>query len=85
VGKAVNEKIEIRLVLKGGTALNPYLSSIKMIQALGEFLLMGLFLIGVPLGLFVGALLVSVVFILLLSIPILLCHWTYELFKAGLT
>lgn len=65
--------------------MNPYLSSIKMIQALGEFLLMGLFLIGVPLGLFVGALLVSVVFILLLSIPILLCHWTYELFKAGLT
>ena len=55
-----------------------------MIQALGEFLLMGLFLIGVPLGLFACALLVSVVFILLLSIPIVLCHWTYELFKAGL-
>jgi hypothetical protein len=56
-----------------------------MIQAFGEFLLMGLLVLGVPLGLFLGALLLLAVFILLMSIPIVLCHWTYELFKAGLT
>ena len=55
-----------------------------MIQALGEFLLMVFLVLGVPLGLFLGVLILSAAFILLISIPIVLCHWAYELFKAGL-
>ena len=55
-----------------------------ILQAFGEFFLMVFLILGVPLGLFLGALLLLAVFILLMSIPIVLCHWTYELFKAGL-
>jgi hypothetical protein len=62
VGKAVNEKIEVLLVPEVGVA---YIHIYKMIQAFGEFFLMSLLMIAVPLGLFVGTLLLSVIVILL--------------------
>jgi hypothetical protein len=55
-----------------------------MFQTIAEFLFVLLLLIGVPVGLVVGTLGFMAILLFFVSIPIVLCHWAYELFKAGI-
>ena len=52
-----------------------------MIQTISELLFAFLLAIGVPLGIFVGTFIFMAIVVLLVSIPIILCHWAWELLK----
>jgi len=50
-------------------------------EAFGTLLFTLFLTIGVPVGLFVITCILGFIIILLLSIPILICHWLYESLK----
>jgi len=52
-----------------------------MIQPISELLFAFLLIIGIPLGLFVGTFAFMILIVFLTSIPVILCHWAWELLR----